>query len=433
LGGRCPRAGEPGHGAWYLALPKTTTQQALGQGRLRRGGYPSRTAAEKALAALLDPTLVRGEAGLRTSEWLKRWLEQSQERLRPTTLRGYRKHVEQYLVPLLGHWLLRELTPGQVERAFATIVREHEASGRPLTGATVHRIRATLRSALNSAVRAGLIKSNPASGIALPRAVAPRAVVWTGRRVAEWHHGEPRPTVAVWTAADTARFLTAIRGHRLYALYHLYAIRGLRRGEALGLHWDDMDLTHRTLQVRRQLQKQPGGVFEERALKTPAARREIALDRHTTRVLAEHRRAQQAEQQAAGDRWADADLVFTGPLGGPLSPDHVGHVFQALVTAHRMPPIRLHDLRHLAATLALNAGATLKTVQDQIGHASLTTTADLYASTLPETAQRAAEAAANLIKNAARAHTRATRHRPSIRPPRLRVRRDLRSHRRHRA
>jgi integrase len=141
-----------------------------------------------------------------------------------------------------------------------------------------------------------------------------------------------------------------ICGHRLYALYHLYAIRGLRRGEALGLYWDDIDFTHRTLQVRRQMQKHPGGVFEERALKTPAARREIALDRHTTRVLAEHRRAQRAEKQAAGSRWAGADLVFTDPLGGPLSPDHVGHVFQDLVTAHRMPPIRLHDLRHLAAT-----------------------------------------------------------------------------------
>lgn len=114
--------------------------------------------------------------------------------------------------------------------------------------------------------------------------------------------------------------------------------------------------------------------------------------------------------------------MFTDPLGGPLSPDQVGHVFQALVTALRMPPIRLHDLRHLTATLALNAGATLKTVQDQIGHASLTTTADLYASTLPQTAQRAAEAAAALVENATRAHVRATRQGPRVRLPRLKVR-----------
>ena len=114
--------------------------------------------------------------------------------------------------------------------------------GSPVSAATLTRIRATLRAALNAAIRRGLLADNPASRAELPRARRPRAVMWTPGRIELWQRTGERPAVAVWTAAQTAQFLNTIEDHRLYAAYHLIALRGLRRGEAAGLRWCDVDL-----------------------------------------------------------------------------------------------------------------------------------------------------------------------------------------------
>ena len=138
--------------------------------------------------------------------------------------------------------LLAELTTGQVQAMFTAIIRQHHALGTPVSAATLTRIRATLRAALNAAIRRGLISENAASKAELPRARRPRAVVWTPYRVEQWRRSGERPPVAVWTTRQTAQFLASIQEHRLYAAYHLIALRGLRRGEAAGLRWCDVDL-----------------------------------------------------------------------------------------------------------------------------------------------------------------------------------------------
>jgi integrase len=114
------------------------------------------------------------------------------------------------------------------------------------------RIRATLRVALNAAIRRGLISENPAAKAELPRPRRPRAVVWTPYRVAQWRRSGERPAVAVWASAQTATFLTAIREHRLYAAHHLTALRGLRQGEAAGLRWCDMNPDGKTAVISQQ-------------------------------------------------------------------------------------------------------------------------------------------------------------------------------------
>ena len=146
-------------------------------------------------------------------------------------------HVRLYLGPYLGEVLLTELTTGQVQAMFTAIIRQHQAAGTPVSAATLTRIRATLRAALNAAIRRGLITDNPAARAELLRARRPRAVVWTPYRVGQWRRSGERPPVAVWTSVQTARFLDSVRWHRLYAAYHLIALRGLRRGEAAGLRW----------------------------------------------------------------------------------------------------------------------------------------------------------------------------------------------------
>jgi integrase len=148
--------------------------------------------------------------------------------------------------------LLGGLTVEHAREMFAAIVYQHPQAGRPIRQATLNRIRATLRSALNTALRDGLIDKNPAALPALPVARRPRAVVWTAARMEQWERTRRRPSVAVWTAEQTAAFLHAIRDHPLYAAYHLIALRGLRRGEAAGLRWADANLEHGTATITQQ-------------------------------------------------------------------------------------------------------------------------------------------------------------------------------------
>jgi len=212
-------------------------------------------------------------------DWLAHWLV-SRTSPAASTVRGYAAHVRLYLGPYLGQVLLTELTVGQVQAMFTAIIRQHQALGTPVSAATLTRIRATLRAALNAAIRRGLIPDNPAARAELPRARRPRAVVWTPYRVGQWRRSGERPPVAVWTVRQTAQFLDSVRWHRLYAAYHLVALRGLRRGEAAGLRWCDVDLDGKTAVISQQLQ-QYDGRLAVCPPKTPHSVRVIALDRTT--------------------------------------------------------------------------------------------------------------------------------------------------------
>jgi integrase len=392
LGSSCPRRGHRGHGSWYLSLELPAGLDGRRR-RIRRGGFPTRNAAEKALARLRMPA---GPAALiTTGDWLDRWLE---ERTGPraSTIRGYAAHVRLYLRPCLGHILLADLTAAHVQAMFTAISRQHEAEGHPVTAATLARVRATLRAALNAAIRAGLIGANAASLAEMPAPHRPRPVVWTAARVADWQRTGIRAPVAVWTPAQTARFLNAIRGHRLYAAYHLIALRGLRRGEAAGLRWCDIDLDGATAIISCQLQ-QYDGHLTVCPPKTAGSERAVALDRTTVAVLRAHRAAQDAERVAAGEEYHDSGYVFTCLNGDPMAPDRLSRTFRRLSDEAGLPPVRLHDLRHGAATLALAAKVDLKVAQDMLGHSSIVLTADTYTSVLPDDARKAAEDVATLI------------------------------------
>ncbi len=258
---------------------------------MRRGGFATRAAAVAALDALLGPAPAAAPA-MRTGEWLERWLT-SRVSLRASTLRGYTAHIRGYLVPYLGAIPLAELSPADVQAMFAAIMRGEAVLGRPVSAATLRRIHATLRAALNTAVRAELISSNPGRWPELPAAARPRPQVWTPALTERWQQESWRPKIGVWTGEQTAQFLHYVRDNRLYALFHLVALRGLRRGEAAGLRWSDLDLDARTLTVTGQLQ-QLGGRLIAGPPKSDAGRRAIALDKTTIAALRVHRAGQQA-------------------------------------------------------------------------------------------------------------------------------------------
>ena len=148
---------------------------------------------------------------------------------------------------------------------------------------------------------------------------------------------------------QTAHFLRCIQDHRLYAAYHLIALRGLRRGEAAGLRWRDVDLDGKTATISQQLQ-QYGGRLVVCPPKTTHSVRVIALDHTTVAALRAHLDRQRAEAAAAGSTWHDSGYVVTGLNGRPMAPDRLTRTFKALAAHAGLPPVRLHDLRHGAAT-----------------------------------------------------------------------------------
>ncbi|WP_449061374.1 site-specific integrase [Planomonospora algeriensis] len=402
LGGRCSRLAEEGHGRWYFAVQVTGVSGR--RERIRRGGYPSAEQARKA-GQEFQSAEEAGPVGhsCTVGRWLRHWLA-THHGIRPTTRRSYEDHLRIHLLPHLGRIRLSELTGRDVARMFTALAARRNRYGLPIATSTLERVRATLRTALNAAVREGLIPANPARGLRLPRAQRPYPVVWTARRVAAWRRTGERPSVAVWTAEQLTQFLAATRDDRLHVMWRLIALRGLRRGEAAGLRWADLDLesaeltvTHQLVQIGRQVSAGPP--------KSAASRRTIALDAETVRLLYRHERTQQREQH---DR-KTPEYVFTRSDGAPLRPDWLTHRFAHLVRESDLPPVRLHDLRHGAATLALAAGSDLRVVQGTLGHASIVLTADTYTSVLPQAYHQSAKATARLVMRAARKTARKVR------------------------
>jgi integrase len=183
----------------------------------------------------------------------------------------------------------------------------------------------------------------------------------------------------VWTAAQCGQFLDAIESDRLYALFHLAAYWGLRRGELERLEWADVDLATRRLHVRGDV-------------KSADSDRIIMIDSGTTRVLEAWQERQLFERLEWDSGWQDSGQVFAREDGSPLRRGWVAEHFKALVRKAGVPPIRFHDLRHGAATMLTAAGQPMKVVSEVLGHSTVAFTADVYVTVAEELAEAAASA-----------------------------------------
>ena len=396
--GACGRMADPGHGRWYFAVQVSTLVGR--RERVRRGGFPTEVAAEGARQAFLTWAEPASAGRVWTvRRWLEQWLAEQSDQVRSSTLRGYREHVRHYLIPLLGRFRLASLRTAQVQAAMRIVASGRTRSGRLLASSTLERIRATLRSAMAEAVRQGLIDVNPAARVRLPKQPRVRPVVWTPTREEAWRATGQRPAVAVWTRQHLATFLGHVRNDPLFVLWWLVALTGLRRGEIAALRWTDIDLDVGTLTVHDQIV-----VVDGRDVvgfpKSASSRRTIALDKVTVDLLRGLWRRHRDAMRATG-RNRDGYL-FVDSNGRRLRPDYLTRRMGVLIADSRLPPVRLHDLRHGAASLALAAGVELKVVQEMLGHASIVTTADIYTSVLSEPAHAAAEASAAFVLDAAK-------------------------------
>ncbi|MFC5723500.1 tyrosine-type recombinase/integrase [Streptomyces gamaensis] len=373
------------------------------------------------------------------AEWLELWLA-GKKALRKSGKDRYEVDIRMHLIPRIGHIRLDRLTVPHLDEMFAGIAETNieisDANAlrraafdelklipwkglenrrrrkalkesidamppfRRITGvSTQHHIKATLRAALNVAIARGSIVFNAAAHVELASAKRPKTLVWTDERVAEWLRTGVKPSpVMVWTPEQAGEFLDflAARKERLYGLYHLITFRGLRRGEACGVRRADRSHTQKTLTIATQL-VQDGWEIVESAPKTDSGDRVVTLDEYTNEVLDEQQRRQDAERAKWGEAWQDTGRLFTQEDGALIHPGWLTDHFERLVETSGLPPIRLHDLRHVAASLMLAAGVDIKIVSETLGHSDTRITRDIYQSVMPKAARDAAEATAAML------------------------------------
>jgi integrase len=298
-------------------------------------------------------------------DYLIWWLDTCKvHEVRDNTLADYRWRAEKYLIPRFGKVQLSKLTPMQVQ----TWVSQCKQRG--LSGNTIDDCYGLLRRALRHAVKLNLIARNPTDGVSLPHC----------------EHREP----TVWQLEDIQRFLDSIPDHKLYPLWLTALVTGLRRGELVGLRWQDVDLEKRILCVRQSIVLAHGRKSKH-TTKSPAGERVIDLGKTMVAVLREHRLKQMELRLAAGALWSDYDLVFPTDRGTAYHPDNISHQFAELIDGAGLPHIRLHDLRHTAATLMAVAGVSELVASERMGHSDPNLTRAIYQHTWREQHRDAAE------------------------------------------
>ncbi len=361
------------------------------------------------------------------ADYLDMWL--ANQRGRKSGIKRYEMDVRCHLKPHLGHVRLDKLSIGHVidmfdaineandaiaannairheinakrktaksraeSRALCAELRELPPFRRTTGTSTQKHIKATLRAALNRAISPyRLITFNPAAHVEIADdGRSAKALVWTDSRVEYWEETGLTPSpVMVWMPEQVGQFLDTIVDHELYAMWHLMAYRGLRRGEACGVRWMDLNEIEESLTIATQL-VQDGWDIVESAPKTKDSHRTIALDAKTLGVLRRHRKRQLEARMAAGETWTETGRIFTNADGSLLHPGKISKHFNRLVEFSDLPPVRLHDLRHVAATIHLAAGVQMKVVQEMLGHSSDRVTSKFYTSVLPQLAKAAAE------------------------------------------
>jgi integrase len=330
--------------------------------RVRKAYYGAtrKEAAEKLKAALAQQqqNLPLPNEVETVGAFLERWItDDVKPRLRPKTSLSYEYIVRMHLVPRIGRVKLARLGPEHVTKLMA----DCRKAGLSVT--TTRYARTVLRIALGKALRWGLVGRNVATLVDPPAAVT--------REV------EP-------LSPNQARMLLdTLAGHRSEALFTVALALGLREGEALGLKWADINLTTRTLKVRRQLQRiDKKLVFTEP--KTKQSKRTIVLPQIVAERLREHRDRQAFEKSKAADRWQEQDLVFPTRYGTPTHPENLCRSLHTLLKKAGLPQCRFHDLRHACASLLLAQGLSLKDIQATLGHSQISTTADIYAHMIDE-------------------------------------------------
>lgn len=312
-------------------------------------------------------------ATITVRQWFTDWLKGRKPHIEESTWEGHNTMIQYHIIPAFGDMKLKDVTTRDAQ---ALLNGKLEAG---LSVRTVKYIYTTLNMGFKQAIRERLVVFNPMEAVELPK--------------------ERKKEMQILNHQEIVKFLETAKESRHYPAFLLELATGLRRGELLGLKWQDIDFKKGTLTVRRQLVRSREGLILKDYLKTQKSRRIINLSEDIQKALKTHQKKQniwKAELQlklgkAFKEYYQENDLLFCTEAGKPIEPRNLLRHFKLLLKkAGLKKDIRFHDLRHTFATLALEAGIPVKTVQTMMGHTSSKMLMDIYAHVTPDMHREAA-------------------------------------------
>ena len=304
--------------------------------------------------------------------WMDEWFENvAKIKVRASSHQTYKGYIDNHIKPNIGNIPIEKLTTMDLQKFYRKLltkgrVERIEAKDQPkgLSAKTVRNINQVISSAMDLAVAQKIIPANPTNACALPKI----------------EHQEMQTIPAEQLQA----FLQEAKATGVYEMYYIELATGLRRGELLGLKWQDIDWKNGLIKVRRQVARVDGQI-KEAPLKTKNSYRTVTISQQALEVL-------KAQKKKTNDAY-----VFPSPNGGPISPDSVNNMLKRVLERAGIPKIRFHDLRHTFATIALQNGVDIKTVSGMLGHFSAGFTLDTYAHVTTSAQKEAAQTIGNIL------------------------------------
>ena len=304
--------------------------------------------------------------------YLDRWLEDAHRTsLKPSSYADYRRVIDKHIVPVLGHIQLQKLTPQHIQSFYA---KELKAG---LSARTVNKYHALLHKALDNAVRWNLVARNVCDVVTKPR--------------------ETKYEIQPLTEEQARKLLDTVRGNVLEGIITIALTTGMRRGELLGLKWEDIDFKGKNIVVRRSVTYVNKVGVVELEPKTQKSRRKIMLPDFAIEVLKQHQTRLQERKAQLGSAWQESGYVFCNGRGGFLQEKQLYDMYKRLLKRAGLPNIRFHDLRHSAATIMIKMGVNPKVVQEVLGHSNINITLNIYTHVLPSMQQEVATKLDNLF------------------------------------
>ncbi len=304
--------------------------------------------------------------------WMDAWFENvAKIKVRPSSHQTYRGYIGNHIKPNIGNIPLEKLTTMELQKLYRKLLTsgrveriESEKQPKGLSAKTVRNINQVISSAMDLAVAQKIILENPTNACSLPRV----------------EHKEMQTI----SAEQLQGFLEESKRSGVYEMYYIELSTGLRRGELLGLKWEDIDMLQGIIRVRRQVSRIDGKIVEA-PLKTKNSYRAVTISPQAVEVL-------KAQKEKTNDEY-----VFPSPNGGPISPDSVNNMLHRVLDRAGIPRVRFHDMRHTFATLALQNGVDIKTVSGMLGHFSAGFTLDTYAHVTTAAQKEAAQTMGNVL------------------------------------
>jgi integrase len=364
-------------GSTYIRWEGNVSHGVDGQGKRKRSTVYGASQAE--VIAKIDEIKRKVSSGsyntttLTVAEYLEQWLNHLNGKIKPRTLEDYRYTVSRYIsneprdndkgekVPsTFGKIKLSKLTALHIQKLIDSV---HEA----VSADRANKVRRALHTALDQAYKWSLVSDSLVD------------------KTEPFRH--ERKTMQIWSTEDTAKFLAYARTNRLYAMFYLAIVAGLRSGELRALQWSD--LKGKTLHVQRSLARLKGELILSTP-KTEKGKRRVSLNDATLEVLSLHRKQQEAERASLGTAFTDLGLIFCKQDGTYITTSNLEGIWHRLLASSEVPKIRVHDMRHLNVSLRRRLGQDAKLIADQVGHSDPTFTTRVYTHLFADDVENAA-------------------------------------------